>query len=97
MNISIKIILSILLFVCLADMPYDYYQFVRFIAFICFVFFAHDAKQNNGLKEMVIYGVLALLFQPFIKIALGRQLWNIIDIVIGVGLILSMHKRQKAV
>ena len=34
MKNTIKIILAILLFLCLADMPYGYYQFVRFAAMI---------------------------------------------------------------
>jgi len=36
-----------------------------------------------------IYGGLVLLFQPFFKIALGRQIWNILDVVVGIGLIIS--------
>ena len=39
---------------------------------------------------MVILVALALLFQPFIKIALGRSIWNIVDIVVAVGLLLSV-------
>jgi hypothetical protein len=33
---------------------------------------------------MIIYGGLALLFQPFFKIALGREMWNIVDVVVGI-------------
>jgi hypothetical protein len=35
---------------------------------------------------------LAILFQPFFKIALGRALWNVIDVVVGIGLIVSLFK-----
>ena len=45
--------------------------------------------------EMIIYGGLALLFQPFFKIALGREIWNIVDVVVGIGLILSIFVRPK--
>ena len=90
MNKAIKIILAILLFLCLADMPYGYYQFVRFSALIGFTILAYDANQQNKQTEMIIYGLLALLFQPFFKIALGRELWNIVDVVVGIGLILSL-------
>jgi hypothetical protein len=44
---------------------------------------------------MIIYIGLALLFQPFFKIALGRQMWNIIDVVIGIGLIISIFMKPK--
>jgi hypothetical protein len=81
------LILAILLFLCLADMPYGYYQFVRFAAA---AFFAYAAYQENesGRKELaIVLIVLAILFQPFFKITLGRTLWNIVDVVVGIGLL----------
>ena len=44
---------------------------------------------------MIIYGALALLFQPFFKIALGRELWNIVDVIVGIGLIISLFVDKK--
>ena len=70
----IKIGLAVLFFLCLADMPYGYYQFVRFVGLVCFAILAYQANQQDRQKEMIIYGGLALLFQPFFKIALGRQM-----------------------
>lgn len=92
---AIKIILAILLLLCLADMPYGYYQFVRFAALIGFAILAYEANQQNKQTEMIIYGSLALLFQPFFKIALGRELWNIVDVVVAIGLIVSIFKEKK--
>lgn len=87
---SIKVILSILFFLCLADMPYGYYQFVRFAGLLGFALLAYRAYEHGIQTEMIIYGGLALLFQPFFKIALGRQMWNIVDVVVGVGLLISI-------
>ncbi|HLS29262.1 MAG TPA: DUF6804 family protein [Flavobacteriaceae bacterium] len=95
MNKAIKIILAILLFACLLDMPYGFYQLVRFVAFVGFGVLAFQANQQNQQTEMVIYGALALLFQPFFKIALGRELWNVVDIVVGIGLIISAFRKTK--
>ena len=67
MDKIIKIGLAILFFLCLADMPYGYYQLVRFIGLIGFAILAYQANQRNKQKEMIIYGGLALLFQPFFK------------------------------
>lgn len=90
MNNAIKIVLAILLFLCLADMPYGFYQFVRFAGLIGFAILAYQANQQGRQTEMIIYGGLALLFQPFFKIALGRQMWNIVDVVVGIGLLISI-------
>ena len=95
MNNAIKIVLAILLFLCLADMPYGFYQFVRFAGLIGFAILAYQANQQGRQTEMIIYGGLALLFQPFFKIALGRQMWNIVDVVVGIGLLISIFMKPK--
>lgn len=87
---ALKIILAILLFLCLLDMPYGYYQFVRFVSFAVFGYFAYIANQKDNKTEAFVFVALALLFQPFVKIALGRTLWNLVDVVVGTGLVLSV-------
>lgn len=93
--IVIKVILSILLVVCVFDMPYGFYQLVRFIALIGFGILAFNANQENKKTELIIYVSLALLFQPFMKISLGRDLWNIIDVIIAVALVSSLFVKNK--
>ena len=95
MDKIIKIGLAILFFLCLADMPYGYYQFVRFIGLVGFAILAYQANQQNNQTETIIYGTLALLFQPFFKISLGRELWNVIDVVVGLGLLVSIFFKNK--
>ncbi len=95
MKTIIKILLAFLFLFCLLDMPYGFYQFVRFAGLFGFVILAYLAKQKGNHIEMIIYGALALLFQPFLKIALGRQIWNIVDVIVGLGLILSIWLKQK--
>jgi hypothetical protein len=92
---TIKVILSILFFLCLADMPYGYYQFVRFAGLLGFVLLAYKAHEQGRQTEMIIYCGLAILFQPFFKIALGRQIWNIVDAVVGIGLLISIFMKPK--
>ena len=95
MNNIIKIVLAILFFLCLVDMPYGFYQFVRFAGLIGFAILAYQANQQGRQTQMIIYVGLALLFQPFFKIALGRQMWNIVDVVVGIGLLISIFMKPK--
>ena len=83
----IKIILSILFFLCLLKMPYGYYEIVRFAALVGFTILAYKAYEKDNTTAMMVYTGLALLFQPFLKLALGRELWNIIDVIVGIGLL----------
>lgn len=81
----IKLGLSVLFLLCLFRMPYGYYQMVRFLAMLGFAFLAYFASEEKHQGEFVLYVFLAIFFQPLWKIALGRTLWNILDVVIAVG------------
>jgi hypothetical protein len=81
---QIKIILAALLLVCLAPMPYGYYELVRIIAIVGFSVLAYLVYQQHKSVEMVFYIGLVLLFQPFVKIALGRELWNFVDVIVAI-------------
>jgi hypothetical protein len=95
MDKLIKIILAGLLFLCLADFPYGYYQFVRFAATVGFGILAYLANEKGNKTEVVIYIILAVLFQPILKIHLGRTLWNIVDVIVGIGLVVSIFIPNK--
>ena len=96
MEKTIKIILAILFLICLADIPYGYYQFVRFAGLIGFAILANQSNQQGRQTETLIYGGLALLFQPIFKITLGREIWNVVDVITGIGLVISIFiKPQK--
>lgn len=92
---AIKLTLAVLLFICLIDMPYGYYQLVRISGIIGFSILAYKASKKQNKTEMILYIGLALLFQPFIKLALGRQIWNVVDVIIGIGLIISVFRKSK--
>jgi hypothetical protein len=95
MSAILKIGLIILLFTCLADMPYGFYQFVRFAGLVGFAILAYRANERGRQTEMIIYGMLALLFQPFFKLALGRELWNVVDVIVGMGLLISLVAKPR--
>lgn len=76
-------------------MPYSYYQFVRFAGLIGFSILAYKAYEHNKQIEIIIVIGLALMFQPFFKISRGRKILNIVDMVVGIGLILSIWINSK--
>lgn len=110
---AVYIILSVLLLLCLAPMPYGYYQLVRFITMTVFgvlawLFYATrntpglcaPEEQKGYIKDdsttilskvsmAIVFGALALLFQPFLKITLGRIVWNVVDVIVA-GMLIIM-------
>ena len=92
MNPLLKLILAILLLLCLADMPYGFYQLVRFIAAGAFAYLSYDYFKLKKERLGFVFAALALLFQPFFKIALGRVVWNIVDVIVAIGLVILIVK-----
>lgn len=80
-KLIVKITLSLLFILCLFDMPYGYYQFIRFIGLAGFILLAYFDSMKENKVLMIIWICSAFLINPFIKIPLGRTIWNIVDVI----------------
>lgn len=87
MKKNIYLILAALMLLCLAPMPYGYFQLVRFVAMVAFGWMAYRYYLNQKTIAMWVFGALTLLFQPIYKISLGRTVWNVVDVVVALLLI----------
>ena len=93
--LNIGLGLAAALMLCLFPMPYGYYTLVRFSAMIIFGCMAFNFYKNEEIPLCVIAGSLALLFQPFFKIVLGRTMWNVVDVIVAIALVLLWYKNKK--
>ena len=84
---QLYLFLAAMMLLCLAPMPYGYFQLVRFVAMIVFGLMAYRYYQNQKMVATWVFGALALLFQPIYKIALGRVVWNVVDVIVALLLI----------
>lgn len=91
----LKLLLAALLLLCLAPMPYGYYQFIRIVSMIAFAIMAYQYYEKKMMPLAITVGGLALLFQPFFKIALGRTMWNVVDVVVALGLVVLWINERK--
>ena len=91
---QIYLLLSALLLLCLAPMPYGYYQLVRFVAMVVFGVMAYKYYEEKNNVLSITFVSLALLFQPFFKIVLGRTMWNVVDVAVAIGLIFLYLKER---
>lgn len=92
-TIIIKIILSILFLVCLLDMPYGYFQLVRFLGMVGFAILAYNNYQKHK-AWFVLWLASAILINPIFKISLGRDIWNIVDVIWAILLTASIFIKQ---
>lgn len=83
----LKLVIAILLLLCLADMPYGFYTLVRFASAFAFAYLSYDYFKSKKDGLGFVFAALALLFQPFFKFALGRTIWNIVDVIVAIRLV----------
>ncbi len=75
-------------FFFLIDINYGYFQFVKFAVLLGFVILAYKVKLHGRQNKIIFYSELALLFQTFFKITLGRKILNIINFFVGLLILL---------
>ena len=91
----IYLAVAAMLMLCLFPMPYGFYILVRFLAMVAFAYLAYLEFNSKNIDRMVVFIALAVLFQPFVKIALGRTVWNIVDVAVACYLLYLSFKTYK--
>lgn len=90
----VKIILVVILLSCLLPLPYGAFELIRIAILIGFGYLAYKYYKAHDEGRALVFGALALLIQPFIKLSLGRSLWNIVDVAIVIFLIYLLVKKK---
>lgn len=86
MKIAI-ILAGVFSFLGIAEMPIGYYTFLRFYltgvaGFLAFHEFSKNDKVNGWA---VLFGIIAILFNPIIPVYLhDKEVWIFIDFIVGV-------------
>jgi hypothetical protein len=88
-NIIIGISSIFLLLAGFNGWPYDFFVLLRFIVCISAVYLAWLALNENQEKWIWAYGIVAILFNPFLPLHFGRDAWVIVDIITALFLITS--------
>lgn len=84
--------LALLLFGCLFPFQYGYFQLVRIAVTFSFAFFSFQKYLSKKFILALIFLFGAILFNPIKKFALGRDLWNVVDIAFGLFLLIMILK-----
>jgi hypothetical protein len=94
MENAIKVVLSLLLLGCLADMPYGYFQLVRFLGMIGFGYIAFLEKEKGNESFFIFWILSAILINPIFKISLGREFWNVVDVIWVILLLITLNHKS---
>ena len=91
----LKAIGVFLLFYATARHKYSYYSFLRVYVSVTSVYFAYISNEQDSKPWLVIFSIIAILFNPIAPIYLDRSLWAIIDITCGIVVIVSIFFQKE--
>jgi hypothetical protein len=75
------------LFLGVAPMPYGYYTLLRIVATGVFAWAAFVSHQRHYATLPWVFGLSAILFNPFLRVHLDRSVWMWLNIAAGVLLL----------
>jgi hypothetical protein len=87
---ALLLLCSILLFLGLIDLPIGYYTLLRIVVTIGSVAVAVMEFENGITFWVITFGLIAIVFNPFIPIYLNdKSAWMPIDILAGILFIIK--------
>ncbi len=90
-----RIVAIPLLVLAVAPWPYGYYLVLRLVACAVTAYGAFVAVKLANERWAWTFGLIALLFNPFLPIHLPRELWVILDLGVGGVLAASFFYLRK--
>ena len=81
-----------MLFVGVLPLPYGYYMLLRFVACGVFAWAAFITYEKNEEVLPWVFGILAIVFNPLIKIHFPKEQWAVVDFSSGLLLLLVSKK-----
>jgi hypothetical protein len=85
-----RILASALLFWALARHPIGYYTILRFVTCAVCIYGAYRATQSRQPGWMLIFGAIAVLFNPVISFRMTRETWAYVDVLVAIYLLVSL-------
>lgn len=95
-TLIIKGILAILLLLCLIKADYGYYQAMRTLISFGFAFLTYQYYQSGDKKNAIVFFCFLVVFQPLLNIALGRDLWMVLDVATALLLLYQIFRQTSS-
>jgi hypothetical protein len=68
---------------------YSYYESLRLGVLVVSAFGIYSSLRWERQGWAWVFGFLAVLFNPFVKVALNRTTWNVVDVIVAAVLCAS--------
>ena len=84
------LIAAAMLIAAVGKWPYGYYMLVKVVTCGAAVYVAYFSYVNDVVWGAWIYGILAIVFNPIVKFRLGRDGWEVMDVVAAILMIVAV-------
>ena len=84
------IIAAVMLLIGIFPLPYGYFQLLRWIICGIAIFLVYIAYKYKKVWVTVIFGVIAILFNPIFTIHFEKNVWQWIDALCAAVFIMSI-------
>lgn len=88
-----RLVAAAALLVALGRLPYSYYTLMRLLCCTVAAYGAYLAVERQQRVWFWIFGVVALLFNPFLPIRLDRATWAVLDVAAALLILASLRIR----
>lgn len=92
---KVSLVLAVVLIACLLPLPYGFYTVIRLAVAVVAACWAYVFYSRRKTALAIVSASVALLFQPFLKIALDRLTWNIIDVILAGLIVFTVFSLNK--
>jgi len=76
--------------------PYAYYTLLRWVCCGVFAYLAFQSFEQKKQGWVWILGITALIYNPFFRVHLNRELWSVVNVVtIGIAGVSIFALRNK--
>ena len=83
-------VIALLLWALAPTNPYGYYIILRWVLCPIFVYLALAAHEGHQANWVLLFAVTAGIYNPIVRLGLGRPLWSMVNLATIVVVILSL-------
>jgi len=83
------IIAAAMALIAIADLPYGYYTLMRLVVCATAIFVVVMAAKSQQMWAVWLYAIVGLLFNPLVPVHLTKGIWQPVDFVAAVALVVG--------
>ena len=81
--------------IALLPLPYGYYMLLRVVMCGLFSYLAYLSWRSGGQESTWLFGFFAAIYNPFVPLHLGREVWVLVNIA-TIGLLAYLRLGKHA-